>query len=124
MRTAYFFRLFLIFLASGLIARGEDIAAVHADPADSNPASATVEVRDFKVRVDNRAIGTHRLTIRTNGETHQVKFQTDANVNLIVSTYADLWFDDQRRLVRQKSVESGHQLELRIKQIQLHPDDH
>ena len=37
---------------------------------------------------------------------------------------ADLWFDDQQRLVRQKSVESGHQLELRIKQIQLNPDDH
>lgn len=240
MRTAYFLRLFLIFLASGLIARGEDIAAVHADPADSNRGAATVEVRDFEVRVDNRAVGTHRLTIKTNGETHQVKFETDVKVNLIVSAHtfkfrgtevwrknrletaeiqseeagkkrsfalktdgeiqqisfngkpvpaaslslmttaywrlppadlltkplmivdvdsgttravqvktmektpisitgqsrecqhvkidgpspADLWFDDQQRLVRQKSVESGHQLELRIKQIQLNPDDH
>lgn len=240
MRTAYFLRLFLIFLASGLIARGEDIAAVHADPVDSNRGAATVEVRDFEVRVDNRAVGTHRLTIKTNGETHQVKFETDVKVNLIVYAYtfkfrgtevwhknrletaeiqseeagkkrsfslqtdgeiqqisfngkpvpatslslmttaywrlppadlltkplmivdvdsgttravqvktmekipisitgqsrecqhvkidgpspADLWFDDQQRLVRQKSVESGHQLELRIKQIQLNPDDH
>ena len=240
MRTAYFLRLFLIFLASGLIARGEDIAAVHADPADSNTGAANVEVRDFEVRVDNRAVGTHRLTIKTNGETHHVKFETDVKVNLIVYAYtfkfrgtevwrknrletaeiqseeagkkrsfalktdgeiqqisfngklvpatslslmttaywrlppadlltkplmivdvdsgttravqvktmektsisitgqsrecqhvkidgpspADLWFDDQQRLVRQKSVESGHQLELRIKQIQLNPDDH
>lgn len=240
MEIAYFLRLFLIFLASGLIARGEDILAVHTDPADSNRATATVEVRDFEVRVDNRTVGTHRLTIKTKGETHQVKFETDVKVNLIVSAHtfkfrgtevwhknrletaeiqseeagkkrsftlqtdgeiqqtsfngkpvpatslslmttaywrlppadlltkplmivdvdsgttravqvktmektpisfngqsrecqhvkidgpspADLWFDDQQRLVRQKSVESGHQLELRIKQIQLNPDDH
>jgi hypothetical protein len=240
MRTAYFLRLFLFFLASGLIARGEDILALHTDPADSNRATATVEVRDFEIRVDNRTVATHRLTIKTIGETHLVKLETDLKVNLIVSAYsvkfrgtevwhknrletaelqseeagkkrsfalktdgeiqqisfngkpvpatslrrmttpywrlplaelltkplmiidvdsgtthavqvkiiektpisvtgqsrecqhlkiegpspADLWFDDQQRLVRQKSVESGHQLELRIKQIQLNPDDH
>jgi hypothetical protein len=32
---------------------------------------------------------------------------------------ADLWFDGQNRLVRQKSVEQGHAMELRLKSI--HP---
>lgn len=36
---------------------------------------------------------------------------------------AELWFDDQNRLVRQKSIEQGHSMELRLKQIRLSKDD-
>jgi hypothetical protein len=32
---------------------------------------------------------------------------------------AELWFDDQDRLVRQKSVEAGHQVELKLKEIRI-----
>ena len=33
------------------------------------------------------------------------------------SSPADLWFDEQDRLVRQKSVEEGHPIELRLRRI-------
>ena len=36
---------------------------------------------------------------------------------------ADLWFDDQDRIVRQKSLEQGHWMELRLKQIQIVKDE-
>ena len=37
--------------------------------------------------------------------------------NVTGSSPADLWFDDQDRLVRQKSVENGHPTELRLRRI-------
>jgi hypothetical protein len=36
---------------------------------------------------------------------------------------AELWFDDEQRMVRQKSIESGHSMELRLKRIQLPKTD-
>ena len=36
---------------------------------------------------------------------------------------AELWFDDHDRLVRQKSVEQGHQMELRLKDIRISKED-
>ncbi len=39
------------------------------------------------------------------------------------SSPAELWFDDQDLLVRQRSVEQGHPTELRLKQIHIAKDD-
>lgn len=36
---------------------------------------------------------------------------------------AELWFDEQGHLVRQKSVESGHPMELKLKQIRIAKDE-
>ncbi len=36
---------------------------------------------------------------------------------------AELWFDDGNRLVRQRSMEQGHQMELRLKQIRTVTDE-
>ena len=205
----------------------------------SNESSQSAEIRDFEVRVDNKPAGTHRLTIKTTGDTHEVAFQTDVKMDFVVYAYvfkfrgtevwrdgrlentdircedggkkrsfslktegdvqqvafngkpvattssalmstaywrlpsaesrkktltiadvdtgqirsttlnavgkttisssgqmlecrhfkiegpspAELWFDDQDRLVRQKSVEVGHQLELRLKGIRIASND-
>ena len=218
---------------AGEVNEGRGIEVKATSQADS------VEVRDFEVRVDNKPAGTHRLTIKSDGDTHQVSIQTDVKMDFLVYAYvfkfrgkevwrdgrvenvdircedggkkrsfalktegeiqqisfngksvpatatglmttaywrlpaaesrkkplaivdvdtgnmksatlnvvgkatishsgqtlecrhfnidgpspAELWFDDQDRLVRQKSVEVGHQLELRLKDIRLARDE-
>ena len=70
-------------------------------PSDSSEctASARVEVRDFEVRVDNKPAGTHRLTITSEGDIHEVAFQTDVKMDFLVYAYVfkfrgtELWRD-------------------------------
>lgn len=226
---------------------GAHSAAIGGELAEARPASGksskrseTVEVRDFEVRVDRKPAGTHRLTIKSEGDKHEVAFQTDVKMDFLVYAYvfkfrgtevwhegrlenadircedggkkrsfalktegtvqqisfngkpvptsesglmttaywrlpsaesrkkslaivdvdtgstrnatlsfvgkatispsgqplecrqfkidgpspAELWFDDQDRLVRQKSVEVGHELELRLKSIRIPINEH
>ena len=230
---------FASWLAWDLTALGGDLPVTLQSETRANASSESVEVRDFEVRVDNRPAGTHRLTIKSEGDTHRVAFQTDVKVDVIVYAYvfkfrgtevwrngrldhadvrcedggkkrsfalktdgaiqaisfngksipasspsvmttaywqlppvemrskplalvdvdtgetskvtlsivgpttistsgrslacqhfkidgpspAELWFDDRDRLVRQKSVEEGHLMELRLKQIRIPKDD-
>lgn len=71
-------------------------AATKADPA-TNP----VEIREFEVRVDNRAVGTHRISIKADGPTHKADIRTDVRVDVIVYAYVfklranESWRDDR-----------------------------
>lgn len=51
-------------------------------------ASPAGEVREFDVRVDNKTLGSHRLTIKSNGDEHTVGIQTDVKVDVIIYSYA------------------------------------
>jgi hypothetical protein len=234
---------YIVFSAIGFAVSSAGLAGELTEPrgtdVKSSSQAGSVEVRDFEVRVDNKPAGTHRLTIKSDGETHQVTMQTDVKMDFIVYAYvfksrgtetwrdgrvenvdircedggkkrsfalktegeiqqisfngkpvpssstglmttaywrlpsaetckkplkivdvdtgntrnatlnivgkttishsgqtlqcrqfkidgpspAELWFDDQDRLVRQKSVEVGHQLELRLKDIRIAKDE-
>lgn len=50
-------------------------------------ASEPTEVREFEIRVDNRAAGTHKLAIKSAGELNQVQFQSDVKMDFIVYAY-------------------------------------
>lgn len=61
----------------------------------------SIEIRDFEVRVDNKPAGTHRLTIKSAGDTHEVAFATDVKMDFIVYAYVfklrgtEVWRDGQ-----------------------------
>lgn len=65
-----------------------------------NPVDS-VEIRDFEVRVDNKPAGTHRLTIKSAGDKHEVAFATDVKMDFIVYAYVfklrgtEVWRDGQ-----------------------------
>ena len=65
-------------------------ATSHSDP---------LEIRDFEVRVDNKAVGTHRLTIKSEGEKQEVGIQTDIRLDFVVYAYVfkfsgtEIWHD-------------------------------
>ena len=64
-----------------------------------------VEIRDFEVRVDNKAAGTHRLTIKSNGDKHEVAFQTDVKMDFVIYAYVfksrgtEVWRDGRLELL-------------------------
>ena len=62
---------------------GGETPSARAKPL--NPTAT--EIRDFEVRVDNRPAGTHRLTIKSAGDEHQVAFHTDVRIDFIVYAY-------------------------------------
>ena len=53
----------------------------------TKPASESVEVRDFEVRVDNKPVGTHRLKIESDKDVEKVEIQTDVKVDVVVYAY-------------------------------------
>lgn len=67
--------------------------------ADDPIATTEAEVRDFEVRVDNKAVGSHRLTIHSDGLNHRVRINTDVKVDFVVYAYVfkfrgtELWRD-------------------------------
>ena len=64
---------------------GSDLPPVSSSVSRSKSESA--EVREFEVRVDDRPVGTHRLTIKSVGDTQQAEFQTDVKIDVIVYAY-------------------------------------
>ena len=242
MRQSSFYWSVVVWCVCGMTveipAVGRDLPPVSSSVSRSKSESA--EVREFEVRVDDKPVGTHRLTIKSDGDTQQAAFQTDVKIDVIVYAYvfklrgtevwregrvesanvcreqggkkrcfsletdgcdqkitldgkpvsssspslmtttywrlpppeirdstltvvdadngrsqtatlefvgsetistsgrsmacrhfkidgpspAELWFDEQERLVCQKAVERGHQVELRLKQIRSPKDDH
>ncbi len=89
MRKSFFYWSFVICSAawfSGIqVTQGEDRPKLRVTNAANK--SESVEVRDFEVRVDNKPAGTHRLTIKSEGDTHEVAFQTDVKFDFIVYAY-------------------------------------
>lgn len=69
------------------VVQGADRPASSPSTNKTNVATENVEIREFDVRVDNRVAGTHRLTIKSDGASHQVGFQTDVKFNFIVYAY-------------------------------------
>lgn len=104
--------------------------------AKSEAVDQPVEVRDFEVKVDNKAVGTHRLKIKSMGSTQQVEMQTDVKVDIIIYAYvfklrgtevwrdgrvedADIRCDDggKKRSLTLKPEGSGHALEFNGKPV-------
>ena len=89
MRKSLFYWSFVICSAawfSGIqLTQGEDRPKLRVTNAANK--SESVEVRDFEVRVDNKPAGTHRLTIKSEGDTNEVAFQTDVKFDFIVYAY-------------------------------------
>ena len=69
-------------------AMGSDHPASSKSVDGTDMISPTVEVRDFEVHVDKTLRGTHRLTIKSDGESETAQIHTDVSVNLIVYVYA------------------------------------
>jgi len=90
MRTRHYF-LFVVVCAIQFIGfshvRAEERQVVRTSAIKSKSIAESVEVRDFEVRVDNRPVGTQRLTIRSTKDQEQVEFETDVKVDVIVYSY-------------------------------------
>lgn len=75
--------------------------------------SELVEIRDFEVRVDHKPAGTHRLTIKSTGETHEVEFQTDVKMDFVVYAYVfkfrgtEIWRDGRLENVDIRCEDGG-----------------
>ncbi|WP_010587874.1 DUF6134 family protein [Schlesneria paludicola] len=55
--------------------------------AKATSSSEPIEIREFEVRVDNKTAGTHRLTIKSEGEKQEVGIQTDLRLDFVVYAY-------------------------------------
>ena len=81
------------------VANAADRPASKRPVATASLGSQLTEIRDFEVRVDNTTRGTHRLTIKLDGEKEHVGIQTDVKVDVIVYAYVykfrgtEVWHD-------------------------------
>ena len=81
----------------------------------------SVEIRDFEVRVDNKTAGTHRLTIKSDGDSNEVAFQTDVKFDFIVYAYVfkfrgtEVWRDGRLELSDIRCEDGGKKRALALK---------
>jgi hypothetical protein len=91
MRKSSFYWSFIVcyasLLATNLAALAGEFPENRRSEVRNSSTTESVEVRDFEVRVDNKPAGTHRLTIKSEGDTHEVAFQTDVKMDFIVYAY-------------------------------------
>jgi Family of unknown function (DUF6134) len=89
MRKSFFYWSFVFCYAAWFpviqVTQGEDRPKLRVSNAANK--SESVEIREFEVRVDNKPAGTHRLTIKSEGDTNQVAFQTDVKFDFVVYAY-------------------------------------
>ena len=64
-----------------------ELPKIRESETNTNSANEVVEIRDFEVRVDNKPAGTHRLTIKSDGDKHEVAFQTDVKMDFVIFLY-------------------------------------
>jgi hypothetical protein len=101
MRKSFFYLSFVFYCLAWFpgfqVTLGEDRPKSRVTTAGNKTES--VEIRDFEVRVDNKPAGTHRLTIKCEGDMNEVAFQTDVKFDFIVYAYVfkfrgkELWRD-------------------------------
>lgn len=85
MQQSSFYWSFVVWCVCGMTVNAGDLPPAFSSVSSSKADPA--EVREFEVRVDNKPVGTHRLTIKSIGHTQQVSFQTDVKIDLIVYAY-------------------------------------
>lgn len=73
--------------AMGSFVLGADRVASTQPNSTSKAPAEPVEIREFEVRVDNKAVGTHRLAVRSDGTKQTVGLQTDIKLDFIVYAY-------------------------------------
>lgn len=90
MRTRHYFLFAVVCVIHVILfspVRAEESQVLQTSGVKAKSSAEAVEVRDFEVRVDNRPVGTQRLTIRSGKDHEKVEFQTDVKVDVIVYSY-------------------------------------
>jgi hypothetical protein len=123
MRKSFFYWSFVFCCAAWFpgdqITLGEDLPKSRVTNAKHKTES--VEIRDFEVRVDNKAAGTHRLTIKSEGDTNEVAFQTDVKFDFIVYAYVfkfrgtEVWRDGRLELSDIRCEDGGKKRSMALK---------
>ena len=83
--------LFLAYVVSGptdfALVRADDVVPASASADRGKQVGDAAEIREFEVRVDNKAVGTHRLTLESDGTKQRANIQTDVKIDLVVYAY-------------------------------------
>lgn len=85
--SGQFLPLFLLQLAFTVPTFADEIVTASATGEFPKKQRDSAEVREFEVRVDNKAVGTHRVTIESDGTNERANIQTDVRVDVIVYAY-------------------------------------
>ena len=98
-----------------------ELPKIRESETNTNSANEVVEIRDFEVRVDNKPAGTHRLTIKSDGDKHEVAFQTDVKMDFVIYAYVfksrgtEIWRDGRLENAEIRCEDGGKKRSLALK---------